>query len=185
MDKELSESVRKIAKEEDVSVNSLINRLLKKYSEWDAVEARTLEVHVTKAFVKRVMARLTDNEVRALARSSTPTALTRLQVREGQITLQGLLKTAELYGKYSGLYRLEHTSQGERHVLNFRHEICYKWSVFLSTVIKNLLGEIPDYVVEFKLNSDSCVVRLERLPNSRARTEARLALHPNARPPDA
>lgn len=170
MDKELAESVRKIAEKEGVSVNFLINRLLKKYMEWDAVEGKTVDAHVTKGFLKRVMARLTENEVRALGRLSMPTASARLQIREGRFSLEALLKTMELYGKYSGLFSLEHESHGDKHVLILRHQICYKWSVYLSTLIENLLARIPGYAAEFKLNSDSCVVQLQHLPNSRART---------------
>jgi len=183
IDKGLLEIVRKLAEEEEISVNLLINRLLRKYVEWDILEAKTVTAHVTKAFLRRVMARLTEREARTLARMSIPTAVTRIRLRHGRRPIEAFLETVELYGNYSGLFRLEHSSRGEKYVLNLRHEICYKWSIFLCTIIEAIFTQIQGYNLKFKLNSDSLLVEVQPVSNFGKRTSGKSLTGTSSRTP--
>ncbi|TLZ43985.1 MAG: hypothetical protein E6K19_05855 [Methanobacteriota archaeon] len=135
----MMEVARVGAVEEGISLNSLANRQLRQYAEWDRVERKLGYVTVRDRVLRSILDRLSEDEVIALGR-----ALGEVEVREyvtfnwRTMSLENFLHFVDNYARYSGQFRVEHHREQD-HTLVFFHRLGTKWSVYLEAFMNSAL----------------------------------------------
>jgi hypothetical protein len=111
LDEDVDKSLHKLASDEGISVNSLVNRALRRYVVWDANSSRFGGVTLAGASLTRIMNYLSDDEVREYARWIAENS-----VRDfvtfffGDVTLHTLLGALKLLGDYGGHFVYEEST---------------------------------------------------------------------------
>jgi hypothetical protein len=127
------------AVEEGISLNSLANRQLRQYAEWDRVERKLGYVTVRDRVIRSILDRISEDEVVAMGRN-----LGEVEVREyitlnwRTMNLENFLHFVDNYARYSGQFRVEHHRERE-HTLVLFHRLGAKWSLYLEAFMSSAL----------------------------------------------
>ena len=149
--KELEDVLLKDAEQNGITESSLVNRILKKYVEWDrhAVKFRFV---LLSADAFRTLLELMDDKTLTNAAETINfeylEALTLFWFKK--ITLDTVLETVNLLGKYSGLFEHELDHVDGSHAITLKHGLGKKWSSYvgalISQFIKKELNVLPNIV---------------------------------------
>ncbi len=145
LDEDVDKSLHKLASDEGISVNSLVNRALRRYVVWDVNSSRFGGVTLAGASLTRIMNYLSDDEVREYAQWVAENS-----VRDfvtfffGDVTLHTLLKGLKLLGDYGGHFVYEESTTGHVRTVVLKHGRGMKWSIhygeWVSLAVEKLLG---------------------------------------------
>ncbi len=145
LDEDVDKSLHKLASDEGISVNSLVNRALRRYVVWDVNSSRFGGVTLAGASLTRIMNYLSDDEVREYARWVAENS-----VRDfvtfffGDVTLHTLLGALKLLGDYGGHFVYEESTIGRVRTVVLKHGRGMKWSIhygeWVSLAVEKLLG---------------------------------------------
>ncbi len=145
LDEDVDKSLHKLALQEGISVNSLVNRALRRYVVWDVNSSRFGGVTLAGASLTRIMNYLSDDEVREYAQWVAENS-----VRDfvtfffGDVTLHTLLKGLKLLGDYGGHFVYEESTTGHVRTVVLKHGRGMKWSIhygeWVSLAVEKLLG---------------------------------------------
>jgi len=142
---DVDKSLHKLASVEGISVNSLVNRALRRYVVWDVNSSRFGGVTLAGASLTRIMNYLSDDEVREYARWVAENS-----VRDfvtfffRDVTLHTLLGGLKLLGGYGGHFVYEESTTGRVRTVVLKHGRGMKWSIhygeWVSLAVEKLLG---------------------------------------------
>ena len=149
LSQELDDLLRKDAEENDLSINSLINKIMAKYIEWDRHIKKFRFVSVTSETLRAFFNEVGDEKLENIAKelgSDLTSAVSMLWSEK--VDLDAFLRMISLYSKYSGLFIREFRADERGYVITFHHKLGIKWSIFLkhfmSQSFKSALGIEPE-----------------------------------------
>jgi hypothetical protein len=144
LDEDVDKSLHKYALQEGISINSLVNRALRKYVLWDVNVSRFGGVTVAGSSLTRIMNYLSDDEVREYARWVAENSVRDFVIFFfGEVTLQTLLKGLNLFADYGGHFEYEESTSGRVTTVVLKHGRGMKWSIHyeeMGRVVEKLLG---------------------------------------------
>ena len=136
------------AKKKNISVNSLLSKLIKKYAEWDRYAEKFGFVSIGRQGFRQLMDSLSEEALVAHGRNvgkMMAPDITRFWF--GKLDLESFLSFIESQSKYSGIYQFEAASQGRTHTITFHHELGSNYNIVLSNyfdeAIRNIVGVAP------------------------------------------
>jgi hypothetical protein len=145
LDEDVDKSLHKYALQEGISINSLVNRGLRRYVLWDIHASRFGGVTLAGASLTRIMNYLSDDEVREYAQWVADNS-----VRDfvtfffGEVTLHTLLQGLKLLADYGGHFEYEESTSGRVRTVVLKHGRGMKWSIhygeWVRLAVEKLLG---------------------------------------------
>jgi hypothetical protein len=169
IERSLSDAVEKIAKETNVTPNSLISSALTKFVEWDEPNDRYRFVCVPEEQLRAIVAEIPKTSARELGTTLGP-KLTKelLQFRFKRVTLNSFIEYLGLVSKYSGIARCEVDDGDGEWTLTYRHQLGEKWSAFISSYYGAAIGALFPMKVELDVSDSQVVLRWKSLPQQKA-----------------
>ena len=162
LEKDLDETIQRIAEEERVTVNSLVNKTLRKFVDWDVYAEKFGMVALTPNLLVDLMERQTEIEARELGRrAARQSARGAIESIYAEFTLASALGFIRLFGRYGGRYKFEDTVEGRKHVVLIRHGHGLKWSSYYEGIIRGLLEDELGLKVDVQVTPDVCLARFE------------------------
>lgn len=139
-----------------VTLNTLVNQILTKHTEWDRFAKDVGFASITKAFLRSVLEQLDDKTITTIAVTTCRGAM-----RDAMIYMSGKLNYAN-FTKTLDLW-LDAANVPYRHLLNengedmyiVQHQLGQKWSIYFATVVNSVLNEIGYRTNEQSIMSDS------------------------------
>lgn len=133
------------AEEEGISLNSLANRQLRQYAEWDRMERKLGYVTVRDRVFRQILDHLQEEDIVELAdRLGEIEAREYITLNWGRVSPDRILDFVDSYARYSGQFRVEHHRQGQ-HTLVLFHRLGSRWSIYLEafmlSAIQAVLGQ--------------------------------------------
>jgi hypothetical protein len=145
LDEDVDKSLHKYALQEGISINSLVNKGLRRYVLWDIHASRFGGVTLAGASLTRIMNYLSDDEVREYAQWVADNS-----VRDfvtfffGEVTLHTLLQGLKLLADYGGHFEYEESTSGRVRTVVLKHGRGMKWSIhygeWVRLAVEKLLG---------------------------------------------
>lgn len=170
------------AEEEGISLNSLANRQLRQYADWDRLERKLGYVTVRDRVFRLLLERLPEEDIAPLGKR-----LGEIEVREyvtlnwGRMAPERILDFVDSYARYSGQFRVEHHRQGQ-HTLVLFHRLGPKWSLYLEAFMLSAIQAALGQRARAERTEDSVTLTFS-LPtggNSRARNGRSNNTSPNS-----
>ncbi len=155
LDKTLYDLVRKDAKAKEVSINSLINIIIKRYMSWERYALELGFIPLATDTVRMIFEDLDQKQIQRIGRqlgSTIPRELILLMF--GNTNFNNVMSFMEItLSRYGAV---KHTINDNTHEFVLRHDVNKKFSYFLCEVGKAMAGNLS---LRFKvLNEDSRIL---------------------------
>lgn len=166
IDSALIDEMQREADQKDVSLNVLVNQVLRRYRDWDRYETMIGMMPVPKVMLTSII-----EEAASIANSGgigdigrywdrivKEAALAAFSIMKDQVmfmkkgyNLWTVLSVLQEYMKAAGIKSDHRTEPGGRHVFIIRHELGENWSIFteelMSMIFESLANVRPDISV--------------------------------------
>jgi len=131
LDDDVDDALEKMAQERGESVNAIAGRALRKLVEWDRLAGNAGLVLISPVTLSRLMGSQTLEQAGALGEFVgnevwKPVIISRF----GEVTLESVLKSIELIGRYMGRFNFVYSTEGTKRVITIRHSDGLNWSKF-------------------------------------------------------
>jgi hypothetical protein len=162
IEKDADERLRLLAEQGDASVNTLVNRALRKFVEWDAYGEKFGFITMPAIILVKLMDCLTDEEARELGGWAG-----RNLVKEyimfwfKELTPETLLEGfPKLLAKYGRAFAYEELVEDDRRIIILKHGSGPRWSTFYEEMIRVAFREHLQRDVRVEKTENQVVVRL-------------------------
>jgi hypothetical protein len=130
------------AEKEDLSVNVIANRALRKYVEWEVVSERFQVASIFSSLLVKLMTWVPEEQARELGKSQWRqewrTVAASYYREHG---LEPRIRILELFGRYGRRFHFERATIGSTVILTLLHGMGRKWSLFYEGMLEAMLSE--------------------------------------------
>jgi len=157
----LDRAIQEKAREGNTSVNFLVNKLIRKYIDWDLPGEKFGLGPVASSLVNRLFDEIDEKSAydlgRSIAREFYEPYATYLF---GELTFETSILLFRRASEYGGRYLFDSKSDKRHNVLVLRHNGGQKLSRFYAGVFQGVYSEILKLESKVECTKDYCVVRL-------------------------
>src|SRR5437867_2738340 len=154
IEKDADERLRKLADQSDTSVNTLVNRALRKFVEWDAYGEKFGFVTFPGIILVKMMDHLSEEEAtelgkwagRNLLKEDTPETL-----------IEGFPR---LFAKYAHAFAYEEHVEDDYRVIILKHSGGPRWSTFYQEAAETAFRELLNREIHVEKSENQVVLRL-------------------------
>ena len=150
---EVLKNLRREAEQKDISINMLVNKLIKDHLNWHSNAAKAGFISVRRPFVSMVVKYLPEQEIISLAEYVAKTTnKDSILLMKNEYTIESALNFLESWIKISEYpYRHEETNNGQnKHSYVIQHDMGMKVSTYLASLFQFLLDELgQNKMIEF------------------------------------
>lgn len=150
---EVLKNLRREAEQKDISINMLVNKLIKDHLNWHSNAAKAGFISVRRPFVSKVVKYLPEQEIISLAEYVAKTTnKDSILLMKNEYTIESALNFLESWIKISEYpYRHEETNNGQnKHSYVIQHDMGMKVSTYLASLFQFLLDELgQNKMIEF------------------------------------
>jgi hypothetical protein len=172
LSKELEDVLLEDAEQNGITESSLVNRIVKKYVEWDRHAEKFRLVTVPAESFRELIDQMGDKtlaDYQETINTDYMEAMTLFWFKK--INLNTILETVNMLGRYSGLFQHEIGYIEGNHVITLKHGLGKKWSFYIGALInrfiKKELGVVPEAIC-----TDETVAVTFRMDSSGSRDSA-------------
>jgi len=156
----LDHLLEKDATEKRVSVNSLINAILTRYSEWDRYTEKFGFVSITRDAFRSIIDSTDEVNLAEVARDVGGRQVQELSTFWFQrFSIETFLSLLSLFSKYGGVGEYELATEGRNYVITMHHDMGDKWSSWLRSLWDQALRYALRIIPSIETTSSSVVFR--------------------------
>lgn len=160
IDISLDEAISKIAREKDVTPNSLISSALTKYVEWDEQIERYRFVSLPEEQFRAIVDSMAKKKARDLGTWLGPRLVKELlQFRFKKVTMESFIEHVRYLSKYSGTARAEIDTADGEWTLTYRHQLGEKWSAFVAAFYGEALSKLFSAIVQSDSSESQVIIK--------------------------
>lgn len=153
----LDENVLRILRSESehnqITLNSLVNQLLKRYVEWDMFEPKVGMIPIAKPIVIQLFSKMTKEDISNMATEIGKDVVHDIALfMKNRMDLESFLSWFETRMS-SSLTETNHTIQDGYHVYVLKHELGENWSLYHKIVIELMFNEIFNKTVNVTISN--------------------------------
>ena len=166
IEKDADERLRDLAGRGETSVNTLVNRALRKFVEWDAYGDKFGFITMPSVILVRLMDYLTPEEARELGAWAGRNLLREyITFWFKEITPETFLHAfPTLLSKYGRAFAVEQHDEDHRTTIILNHGGGLKWSVFYEEAIRTGFHDLLKRDVRVEKTENQVVVRVPNFP---------------------
>lgn len=148
---------------ENLTLNTLIGRILKRHVEWEKFAEDIGFVSSTKPFLRSLLDSVTDAKIEEIARTTCKSAFRDAVIyRGGKLSVFEFLKTLDLWLSSSHIpFRHIVKDVSERYII--QHELGKRWSLYIITLISSILEELEHKIVNVIKTEQSVSFKIEHI----------------------
>jgi hypothetical protein len=150
---EVLKNLRREAEQKDISINTLVNKLIKDHLNWHSNAAKAGFISVRRPFVSKVVKYLPEQEIISLAEYVAKTTnKDSILLMKNEYTIESALNFLESWIKISEYpYRHEEMNNGQnKHSYVIQHDMGMKVSTYLASLFQFLFDELgQNKMIEF------------------------------------
>jgi len=162
----LDEELRDLAEERGTSVNAIAEAELQKLVEFDRFADELEYTVVRKAWLTRLIAYLSEEEIREFGRwTGGGPGRESINFYQKRMDLDSVLKTYESIGsKYSRFFKFRHESDGAKHTIILNHGMGRNWSIYYDANLRKVFEDILGFELVTELGDNIIIGRFETIP---------------------
>jgi hypothetical protein len=151
----VDESILNVLKEEserkDISLNTLVNHVLKQYVDWDMYAAKAGMIPIAKPVVSALFDKMTPQEIIELASKVGQSAIHDIALfMKSRMDLPSFLSWFEMRMKNSSI-ELSHKAENSTHTYVIKHDLGYNWSLYHKTLLHLMFNQIFERQVDISI----------------------------------
>ena len=164
MNKEVYDILADHAKDQGLSLNSLINSITKRHLTWERFADEIGFVPITRRTLKKIFRELDEDAVNRLADDvggTVPREL--LYLSYGKMSFENLIKIIEINGTRFG--KVRHVVNNSIHSINIHHGINEKFSKFLALTLKAFANDFSLKLDVSNIDRNMVCLEIEQIKN--------------------
>jgi hypothetical protein len=143
---EIMKDLRHEAEQKEISINTLINQIVKEHLNWHSNASKAGFIAVRRSFIINLISYLSEQEIISVAENVAKTTNKEsILLLEKEYTMKSALDFIESWIKISGYtYRHEETNDDgqNRHIYVIKHDMGIKMSIYLANLYQFLFDEL-------------------------------------------
>jgi hypothetical protein len=173
LDSKVIDEMQREANQNEISLNVLVNQILKKYTEWGRYENKIGMMPVPKLMLSSLIDRVIEIATKNGILNDTTIEPYRDQViKEAASTAHSLMKDAVLfmrkdynlwtvlsvlqeYMKVSGINSDHQIESGRKHIFVIKHELGQNWSLFTKELLTQIFESLAQARAEFRITPNT------------------------------
>ena len=162
LDDDLDKSIQQEAVEGNVSVNLLVNQLIRRHVEWEAPFEKFGRVHIYTGLFRRLVEVADEETLHGFGRWMAgefyePFA----RYLFGEFTFQTALLTFKKMAMYGGVYAFIYNSSDKRnYIVVLRHGSGNKYSAYFTGLLKGVYSDILKMDAKVEATKDFCLAQI-------------------------
>jgi len=143
IDESATIAVEKEASSQNVSSNTLVNQILKQFSEFDRFARRINTVKLSSSVFRDLLSEVDSEKVIEIAKSagsSIPQAFA--STKSGKVDVESLIDHVRCLAVYAHLCEFSEATDDHDHLLTLVHDFGLNWSIFLLHYVNAMFEQI-------------------------------------------
>ena len=143
IDESASIAVEEEAASQNVSSNTLVNQILKQFSEFDRFARRINTVKLSSSVFRGFLSEVDSEKVIEIAKSagsSVPQAFA--TTKSGKVDVESLVDHIRSLAAYAHLYEFSETNDTHSRLLTLVHDFGLNWSIFLVHYVNAMFEQV-------------------------------------------
>ncbi|MGN6350983.1 MAG: hypothetical protein ACTHL3_05920 [Candidatus Nitrosocosmicus sp.] len=145
--------LRSESERHQISLNTLINQLLKRFVEWDMYESKVGMIPIAKPIVVELFRKMSKEEISKMALDIGKNAVHDISLfMKNKMDLDSFLSWFETRMN-SSLTETNHSIQNGFHVYVLKHELGENWSLYHKIILQSIFNEIFEKTVDIQISN--------------------------------
>ena len=162
--RELYDSVLKDARNEGIGFTTFLNKLLRKYVEWDKPVQAISTLSVPKDVAIEFLKSIDEHDLKRLARDLAPMIREIAEFWLVRADLDSVLELFELFCKYGGLGTVQIEKSGKEKIVHMRHLLGIAGSTLFAMLVRSL-ADASGIKSKIEIRNNSLTIRF--MPKSK------------------
>jgi hypothetical protein len=161
LDDDLDKAIQNRAKDSNVSVNFLVNKLIRKFVDWDIPAEKLGIVHVPAVLFKRLFDSFDDDAAEGLGRWLAHEHYDPFfKYVFGELTFEKTVDHFRMGSEYGGRFSFAINSDERNHTIVIKHNAGMKFSRFYAGLLKGVYTDILTMDLKVECTADLCLAHL-------------------------
>jgi predicted DNA-binding ribbon-helix-helix protein len=164
LEEEVDAVLREEAEKNDISVNNLVNRIMKEYVVSSRYFNKGESIILSSQTLIELLTNMDINDIMAAAKESG------IRRTKDQLLMRGMKldrKSAiwyitEVIGKYNAWFTCDLHEEKTETMLYLRHNYNEKWSIFLQNYLNTMFKELLDITLDIEYTPNSVILRVPK-----------------------
>lgn len=153
LDNLVLEKIRKESEKQGVSINVLVNQILKRYTEWDMFESKVGMIPVARPILDSLFKKLTKGETVDLAKKVGSEIVRDIATfMKGSMDLESFTSWFETRMQMSG-FDINHNIKNDTHTYIIKHDLGENWSLYHKTVLELIFRNVLERPIHIETNA--------------------------------
>jgi hypothetical protein len=161
-EKGLDEALQTIGRHQKMSVNAIVNRLVREYVEWERYNEKIHIMEVSPTLLTKLMERCPLDEARELGRvMSRDLIRPSIEQMFVDFTFDNTVEFLRRFSQYTRRFDFEDSVEGRKHLIMLRHSLGLKWSAYYGGMLAEILEEGLGIRIEQSIGPEACAAKFE------------------------
>jgi hypothetical protein len=162
IEKNIMSKLRIEAKNRGISLNMLVNQIIKNFVDWYMFEPKIGMIPISKPVVIDLFKSLRKDEILSIATIVGKNAIYDIALfMKNKVDIDSFLEWFESRMKNSSM-QLSHIVNGNIHTYTMKHDICLNWSLYYKTILELIFDEIFKKNVDIHISEGSFTITFEK-----------------------
>jgi hypothetical protein len=150
--------LREESKKKQVSLNTLVNQILKEHLDWHTYAAQARLHHVPKSSMSRIVDKLTEEELSELAVTIAKDFVDVGLLLRGEFTISSFINIVENWSRVSS-FPYKHEVNNDVHNFIIQHDMGRKYSFLIKELYRYILEEMFERKSDFIVTDNTVVFK--------------------------
>ncbi|WP_268543876.1 hypothetical protein [Candidatus Nitrosotenuis cloacae] len=153
LDNLVLEKLRKESEKQGLSLNVLVNQILKRYMEWDVFESKVGMIPVARPVLDSLFKKLSEKEVIDIAKKVGGEIVKDIATfMKGTMNLESFMSWFETRMNMSG-FDMNHDVKNDTHTYIIKHDLGKNWSLYHKTVLELIFRNVLEKPISIETDA--------------------------------
>ena len=156
------EKIRKEGEIDQISVSNLINKILKRYIEWDSYAPKVGMIPMTKPIIASLFNMMNNEEISGLVSNIGKNVVQDIAYfMKMKTDPDSFLTWFETRMKRS-FVEFNHLDENDRHMYVLKHDLGYNWSLYHKKILEKIFNEIFNKPINISISDFMLTIQFEK-----------------------
>lgn len=148
LDRVALNTIRNEARQQDVSVNTLLNQIIKQHVRWHSYASKAGFITVRKQLIMQLINQLDEEEISNIAKGMSRESKDFVLLLRNEYRLESVLDVLQTWVTVSG-YKYKSEIKGNTQLHIIQHDMGKKWSLYLEDLFRHIFEELKIRKMDF------------------------------------
>lgn len=161
LDSEMLDALKREAGQREISLNTFVNQIVKRFVQWDMHSSKAGMMHVPKPLLIDIIEKLDEKQISDMAaKHGMDVMRTVVLFLKNRYDAPSFLRVFEDWMKVSSI-PYKHSKDSDTEVYVMQHELGLKWSHYFKVFVEKILESFKMKVLQFEVSEKTLSFRIE------------------------